>query len=331
MQTLSLHDLSGLATVSVLCGFDLEAVLKEAGIGVPERATADAPLDLRSLGRLFDLCRRRASKAYFPFAIGEHYAFDNVPEVQAFLMTCSSLSETLWLLQFLPNLVQPGLIARHRVRDERITIYFELHDDPAPTASPELIEAACVVVARFLTQVLQQQVRLDVGFQHQPMTAMDVYQKQFGARPSFGDADNFIRFEAALLDRPLQGGAPSLHARARLLLETRLQHQQVEQGVVRTLSQLLMQAPALGMTAASIRLGIEPRTLQRKLKEAQTSFAALQSQVRFTLAKAMLSERELDLDAIALKLGFADRASFSKAFSKWAGVPPATYRRTRLR
>lgn len=332
MPTISLHDLSRLTTVGALCGFDIAPVLKEVGIQVPGHDVEEAPLDLEVVARLFELCRLRSTKGYFPFVVGEHFAFENVPEVQAFLITSSSLREAVWLLEYIPNLVQPDLVSRYGVVGDQLVVYFDLQARTKTIRSPELIETAFVVFAKFLGQVLHQEsIHFDLAFQHEPLTEISVYQRQFGTRPVFGATHNAIRFGAEFLDRPLPTGSPALHAKAQLLLEGRLQRLQAEHGLAGTLLLMLRHAPSITMAEASLRLGVEPRTLQRKLKEAGTSFAMLQSQVRFDLAKAMLTDRELDLDAIAAKLGFADRVSFTKAFSKWSGQPPATYRRSHLR
>ncbi|WP_242109008.1 helix-turn-helix domain-containing protein [Luteimonas aquatica] len=331
MSTISLHDLSRFTTVGALCGFDIGPVLKEVGIQVAGHDEEETPLALDTIARLFELCRQRTAKGHFPFVLGEHFAFENVPEVQAFLITSSSLREALWMLEFLPNLVQPDLVSRYRIAGEHIAVYFDLQSRNKTVRSPELIETTYVVFAKFLGQVLQgSPAHLELAFQHEPLAAIDLYQKQFGARPVFGAEHNVIRLKSELLDRALPSGSPTLHAKAQLLLETRLQRLQADHGLAGSLLLMLRHAPAIAVAEAALRLGVEPRTLQRKLKEAGTSFAMLQTQVRFDLAKGMLADRELDLDAIAAKLGFADRVSFTKAFSKWAGQPPATYRREHL-
>jgi len=45
------------------------------------------------------------------------------------------------------------------------------------------------------------------------------------------------------------------------------------------------------------------------------------------LAKRMLLYTTLDMDSISIKLGFSDRNSFTKAFSKWNEIAPSQFRK----
>lgn len=329
--TISFRDVSLLARVATLCGFDIESVLAEIGIRLAEMQEGHAHADLSVISALMDLSLRRSTRAHYPFVLGEHYGFEHTPEIQTFLATSSSLREALWMLDFLPYFVHPGITSKYEFDGDRFTISFELRSDGIMVSSPGLIETIHVVLNRVLTQLLGPQIHPELAFRHLPMTTLASYEKQFGSRPSFGASHDVARYDATLLDRPLPSGSPALHAKMQLLLELRLKQWQDANGLETMLSTLLRHAPAITMEEASKRLSIGPRTLQRKLKQADTSFAAIQSQTRFHLAKTMLSDRDLDIDAIAAKLGFADRTTFTKAFSKWSGLPPATYRRVRTK
>lgn len=329
-RSISFRDVSLLARVAALCGFDIESVLSDVGIRVSDMQDDGDPGDVHLITTMMDFGVRRSTRAYFPFALGEHYAFEHTPEVQTFLATCSSLREALWLLDFLPHFVHPSMTARYDIASDRFTIYFELHDaSGALVSSPGLTETVLVVLNRVLNQLLGQHSCPDITFRHRPMTNLAAYEKQFGSLPRFGGSFDGASHPLALLDRPIPGNSPALHAKMRLLLEQRLKQLQEVDGLEKALSGLLRHTPAMTVGQASKRLGIETRTLQRRLKKTGNSFAAIQAQARFQAAKNMLADHDLDIDTIALKLGFADRTTFSKSFSKWSGLPPATYRRVR--
>ncbi|WP_458068313.1 helix-turn-helix domain-containing protein [Rhodanobacter sp. BL-MT-08] len=329
-RSISLRDVSLLARVASLCGFDIESVLADVGIRTSDVQDEGDPGDVHLITTMMDLGVQRSIRAYFPFALGEHYAFEHTPEIQTFLATCSSLHEALWLLDFLPHFIHPSMTARYEIAAERFTIFFELHDaSGALVSSPGLTETVLVVLNRVLHQLLGQHACPEVTFRHQPMTNLAAYEKQLGAPPRFGGTFDGASHPLALLDRPIPGSSPSLHAKIRLLLDQRLQRLQEAGGLENTLSSMLRRSPAMTVAQASSRLGIQTRTLQRRLKKSGRSFAAIQAQARFQAAKSMLADHDLDIDTIALKLGFSDRTTFSKSFSKWSGLPPATYRRVR--
>jgi len=74
-------------------------------------------------------------------------------------------------------------------------------------------------------------------------------------------------------------------------------------------------------------LNMSERTLRRKLVDAGTGFQCLLDEVRYCDSKKMLSDSNLDIQAIASKLGFQDPANFTRAFKKWSGQTPAYYRK----
>lgn len=73
--------------------------------------------------------------------------------------------------------------------------------------------------------------------------------------------------------------------------------------------------------------GLSARTFMRRLAEEGTSYERLVEQARFEAAVDLLRGDELKLIDIAYELGYTDPANFSRAFRRWAGMPPSEYRR----
>lgn len=74
------------------------------------------------------------------------------------------------------------------------------------------------------------------------------------------------------------------------------------------------------------RLGMSPRTLQRRLDEQGIAFAELLDEVRAELAKNKLQGSDLSLSEIGFLLGFSEQSSFTRAFKRWTGKTPREYR-----
>lgn len=90
--------------------------------------------------------------------------------------------------------------------------------------------------------------------------------------------------------------------------------------------------PYLGNTDPKIDLiakvmGMNVRTLQRRLAGHDLRYSCILDQTRFLKAEALLGEVDIKLVDISLMLGFADAASFTRAFRRWTGVTPREYRR----
>jgi len=74
------------------------------------------------------------------------------------------------------------------------------------------------------------------------------------------------------------------------------------------------------------KVGIQQRTLQRRLSAAGTSYTQLVNEVRFDLVTKLLEDPHVPIASIASKAGFALHSGFSRAFTAWTGMPPSQYR-----
>ncbi|MGH8492986.1 MAG: AraC family transcriptional regulator ligand-binding domain-containing protein [Moraxellaceae bacterium] len=77
-------------------------------------------------------------------------------------------------------------------------------------------------------------------------------------------------------------------------------------------------------------LGYSPRKLQRLLFENGTSFSAVLQATRSRLACQNLMFSDMDITTLAMNLGFAEVAIFSRAFKAWTGLSPQAWRKARL-
>lgn len=80
---------------------------------------------------------------------------------------------------------------------------------------------------------------------------------------------------------------------------------------------------------AARAMHITPRTLMRRLERDGISFQEIKDALRRDMAVGHLQAGRKSVEAIAQDLGFSSAASFHKAFHRWTGSPPSTYRRSR--
>ncbi|PQA29057.1 helix-turn-helix transcriptional regulator, partial [Amnimonas aquatica] len=75
---------------------------------------------------------------------------------------------------------------------------------------------------------------------------------------------------------------------------------------------------------------VSPRSLRRKLEAEGASFRGIVEEAREQLALQLLEMTDMKLDELSLHLGYADTASFTRAFRRWQGISPGQHR-TRAR
>lgn len=82
--------------------------------------------------------------------------------------------------------------------------------------------------------------------------------------------------------------------------------------------------PDLARLAAALH--VSTATLQRRLAAEGTSFRDLSDELRRDLAITQLTSSSIRLKALAHQLGFETTGSFQRAFRRWTGRTPASYR-----
>ena len=66
--------------------------------------------------------------------------------------------------------------------------------------------------------------------------------------------------------------------------------------------------------------------LIREFSANNISFKSLVEDVRRDLAISYMKQRQLPLSEVALLLGYSELSAFSRAFRRWTGRSPRTYR-----
>lgn len=131
------------------------------------------------------------------------------------------------------------------------------------------------------------------------------------------------------LAAPLPTANPQIAAASeRLAVEylARLDREDVAMQVKRRLFEALPSGtPSQAEVARA--LAMSPRTLNRRLAAADTSYAQLLEQTRRELAASYLRRTEYSVSEIAYLLGFAEVSSFNRAFRRWTGAPPSEFRK----
>ncbi|MBB5210844.1 AraC family transcriptional regulator [Microbulbifer hydrolyticus] len=82
-------------------------------------------------------------------------------------------------------------------------------------------------------------------------------------------------------------------------------------------------------TNVALCLGMHPKKLQRILEATDTSFRAILEETRREVAESAVLNSSMPLTNIALNLGYADLAVFSRSFRRWFGRSPSEIRGNR--
>ncbi|MDB5988486.1 MAG: AraC family transcriptional regulator [Nevskia sp.] len=318
------------ANAATQCGFNIEPVFREAGIEMDLLQLDQSTVRPSQLMRAMEACVARAGAQHFPFVLGETFAFDYLPEITTFLNTSSTLREAFRVFAWVRDLINPTLSVQLEERAGKAWLLIELIGAPKPP-SPYFLESTFAAILKFGRSLLSTDAnfeRLYLAYPEPQYAAR--YYKFFGTPVAFDQPEHALVFDPALLDRPLGGAFPALHQQSEALVERRLTRLLKKAGVVANIERAFSADPTLfgqGLEGMAAVLGLHPRALQRRLQDVGQNYADVQSQARFRLAGEWLQQGSLDLESISERLGFSDRRSFTRAFTRWSGQSPSSFRK----
>jgi len=200
---------------------------------------------------------------------------------------------------------------------------------PLPAIAEDFL--VCAFFHNHVRGMLAVAPELECWLKHQAPASTGEYEAAFApARVRFSAPASGFAFDAACLDLPINSRDPKLHemlcehANGALAALTTAENVTTR---VRALigERLGSSAPTVNEVASQLRFS--SRTLLRRLADEGTTYKALLDQERRQRALSLLDRGELSLAEIGRALGFSQVAAFHRAFKRWTGQTPLSYRR----
>ncbi len=232
-----------------------------------------------------------------------------------------ALSQWCRYLRILDDAVEVGLVDDPPRGQASLRVITE-SEAPAPAAH----ELCFALVARHARAMLDGDLRItEVAFTHHATAALAARHRAFFDAPvRFGAPRTELVLAHAVLDRPLLTADPNLLAILRPTAEESLAREPASPGITdqvrRAIRSALSQDEAQ-LEVVAKKLGLTPRSLQRRLKDEGTVFQALRDELRRDLADRYLGQG-MSFAEISFLLGFSEPSAFFRAFKRWTGTTP---------
>lgn len=201
---------------------------------------------------------------------------------------------------------------------------------PAPRAIPDFAMAYWFINHTRLP--LGQSPKIECFFEHDKPTDTSAYERTYGsAALHFGAPFYGVTFDREYLDAPLSTADSSVHQLLCDHVESMMSRLDGRVSVTSRVREIVTRelfdgSPSLVGTAKQLRMST--RTLAAKLGREGTTFSTILDDARRELALRYLGHREVSHAEIAFRLGFAHVEGFYRAFKRWTGTTPLTYRRS---
>lgn len=198
-----------------------------------------------------------------------------------------------------------------------------------PRAYVEYIFASLLVRFAFTTGIRWRPAEVQVTYQEQN-TARE-YQRIFEAPVRYNQKTNRLIMPRGLMELHHATADPEICELLEDYAKRKLRGIVPSRNLLNNLQLALEEALTCGkvdLASVSRKLAISRRSLQREILANGTTFRDVLESVRRRHAYAMLEDSGMPVSEIAFKLCFADAASFTRAFHRWTGVSPQTYRKS---
>ena len=189
-----------------------------------------------------------------------------------------------------------------------------------------------MVLAQFITMCRlncgEELNPVSVSFTHSIPACAGSHYALFRCPIEFQAADLRITLSLDAVDKRLTTSNPTLVQLSEQFMIEYLARRENASVTQRVQNAIMKRLPSGDATDAAISedLYISTRTLQRRLKHEGTTFKSILGEVRRELADKYICDDSLSLSEISFLLGFSNISSFSRAFKRWTGFAPSTYR-----
>lgn len=222
-------------------------------------------------------------------------------------------------------------VSTYEVRPAAEGAYMLLHREGERRLGLRLSnEATIASVASISRQVSTREFRpLAVHFRHAAPASVSAHVAHFGCPVHFDSGMDALLVSDEALRTPNKLGDESISRFFDSHLETELAQLQDDTSLDKRVRIQISQSLSEGVPAVSeiaSRLGMSARTLQRRLSDRGHPFQSLVDDARRELAQRLLRQTEYSLADVAFLTGFSEQSAFNRAFRRWQGQTPRSYR-----
>lgn len=225
-----------------------------------------------------------------------------------------------------------GSVATYAVEGADVGAYMHLHRDGDRRRLGLRLsnEATIASILAISQEVSTQPVQLlAVHFKHPTPGDTTAHERHFGCRVHFGSDRDALLVSKNTLAGPNRLGDAAIAQFFNAHLEETLAKFDDDKSLDQRVRIQVSQALSAGVPTISEiaeRLGMSGRTLQRRLSDRGASFQSLVDEARRQLAERLLGQTSYALTEIAFLTGFSEQSTFTRAFKRWSGQTPRSFR-----
>jgi AraC-like DNA-binding protein len=309
-------------------GLQAQPLLSKAGLSATLLEDPQKPIPMTAAVSLLEESAALSGCDTFGLRMAELRQLADFGEVSLLLSHQHNLRDALQVIVQYRHLLNDSLAILIEDAGNTVIIREEVITE-VPMHCRQATELAIATMFRFCASLLGAHWHPhSVHFSHAAPANLSVHRRIFGCKLEFGSEFNGIVCPATDLDatNPLANAAMARHAQ-RYLDSLQGADQRSLAFDVRKIIFLLLPMGRASIEQIALAMGINVRTLQRRLDEDGANFSELINSVRRDLVIRYMENSAYSLARIADMLGYSMSSSFTRWFIAQYGMPPAAWRK----
>ena len=319
--------LSNYLSVARQVGLDALPALRRFDIDPRVLTEPEHRIPASSVAELLEYSAEASGCPTFGLRMAESRRLSDFGAISLVLTHERSLRDVLATLVRYRNFVNEALDIRVEEFGDVVIVREDLYVE-SPAYARQAYELALGVLYRMCAAVLGPRWRpISIHFAHKAPPNLDTHRRIFNAECAFDSEFNGMMCRAGDLDLHSLKGDPAMARYAEQLMHAlpSVGRASTTQDVRRAI-QVLLPSHRAGISGVAAHLGLNVRTLQRRLEAEGAVFANLLTQVRRDLAERYLADEACSLTQAAALLGYGQLSSFTRWFTTEFHASPSAWR-----
>jgi AraC-like DNA-binding protein len=304
-------------------------LLAAVGFSPPQLRNPNTYVSYSGLAQLLELSARACHEPLFGLLLSRSQSSTVLGDIGLAIAQQSTVGEALSSINRYLYLHARGVYLEQNRRGSRVQLELNF-DISSPLGLDQLRQLSIGQLLNFLCELLHLESvprGLQAVLRQAPNDgAGSALSGQLLSRIAFDNRADGISFPASWLQRETHRDQEALrrHFQRNIAdLQQRYPDGLLDQ--VREIIGRLLPSGECSIERVAATLGLTTRVLQKRLRRERSSYSGLLRQTRIEIAEQHLLHGSMGITDLALYLGYADVAVFSRNFKSWRGVSPSQW------
>jgi AraC-like DNA-binding protein len=308
-------------------GVDPDPLIREAGLDPRLFDDGANVIPHAALGRLLTLSVVRTHCPHFGLLVGRRATILSLGLVGRLMQQSETVGDAMRALVSNLSIQNRGAVPSLTISGDTALFTFSVYQTEGESAD-QISDGSLAVAVNALRALCGADWNpIEVLLPRAAPVDQEPHRSHFRAPVRFNQESAIIVFAAHNLNIRIAGADPLLRA----MLEDKIQQLKGSQGSefsddIRRMLRTRLTSHHCSAEDIAELLAMHRRTLSRRLKGSGMGYRAIANEIRFEIARQLLTDTQVPLGQIAAALGYSEASAFTRAFRRWSGQTPTTWR-----